>query len=113
MKNNLISSIIIASSIFLVVIMISGIAFNAIAQLNATNGPQNMTGITENNGGVPDPTLGSGEVGREGAAIGAMGSEATPSRNNAGSESEASRGNTGGIGGGLGAGNDSGLGTGS
>jgi hypothetical protein len=127
MKNNFISAIVIVS-VFLVAAMISGIVSNAIAQQNATTGLQNATtglqnattglqnatGIANtNNGGVSDPTLGTGAVGREGAEIGAMGSEETPSGNNAGSESEGTRGNTGGIGGGLGPGNGSSLGQGS
>jgi hypothetical protein len=120
MKNNFISAIVIVS-VFLVAAMISGIVSNAIAQQNATTGLQNATtglqnatGIANtNNGGVSDPTLGTGAVGREGTEIGAMGSEETPSGNNAGSESEGTRGNTGGIGGGLGSGSGSGSGQGS
>jgi hypothetical protein len=119
MKNNFISAIVIVS-VFLVAAMISGIVSNAIAQQNATTGLQNATtglqnatGIANtNNGGVSDPTLGTGAVGREGTEIGAMGSEETPSGNNAGSESEGTRGNTGGIGGGLGSGSGSGQGSG-
>ena len=114
MKNNFILAV-VTVSVFLVAAMISGIVSNAIAQQNATTtGQQNATGIANtNNGGVSDPTLGTGAVGREGAEIGAMGSEETPSGNNAGSESEGTRGNTGGIGGGLGPGNGSSLGQGS
>lgn len=113
MKNNFILAI-VTVSVFLVAAMISGIVSNAIAQQNATTGQQNATGIADtNNGGVSDPTLGTGAVGREGTDIGAMGSEETPSGNNAGSESEGTRGNTGGIGGGLGPANGSGTGQGS
>jgi hypothetical protein len=120
MKNNFVL-VIVTVSVFLVAAMISGFVSTAIAQQNATAGQQNATagqqnatGIANtNNGGVSDPTLGTGAVGREGAEIGAMGSEETPSGNNAGSESEGTRGNTGGIGGGLGPGNGSSLGQGS
>ena len=127
MKNNFILAI-VSVSVFLVAAMVSGTVYNAIAQQNATAGQQNATagqqnatagqqntpGIANtNNGGVSDPTLGTGAVGREGTDIGAMGSEETPSGNNAGSESEGTRGNTGGIGGGLGSGNGSGSGQGS
>ena len=113
MKNNFVLAI-VTVSVFLVTAMISGFVSNAIAQQNATTGQQNETGIANtNNGGVSDPTLGTGAVGREGTEIGAMGSEETPSGNNAGSESEGTRGNTGGIGGGLGPGNGSSLGQGS
>ena len=127
MKNNFVLAI-VTVSVFLVAAMISGIVSNAIAQQNATAGQQNATAGQQNatagqqnetgiadtdNGGVSDPTLGTGGVGREGAEIGAMGSEETPSGNNAGSESEGTRGNTGGIGGGLGNGSGSGQGSGS